>query len=91
MIDLLGRRQALGDFLADRLLGDLGDEILDDLEVDVGLEQRKAHLLHALADIVLGQLAFATQLLKTDCSRSERLSNMYYLYVQHKKTANRSR
>ena len=56
---LLRRRQALGDLFADRLLGHLGDEILDDLEVDIGFEQRQAHLLHALADIVLGQLAFA--------------------------------
>ena len=32
-------------------------ELLDDLEVDVGLEQREADLAHRLVDVVLGQLA----------------------------------
>ena len=30
-----------------------GDEVLDDLEVDVGLEQREADLAHRLVDGVL--------------------------------------
>ena len=33
----------------------LGDEVLDDAEVDVGLEQRQADLAHGLVDVVLGQ------------------------------------
>ena len=32
-------------------------ELLDDLEVDVGLEQREADLAHRLVDVVLGQRA----------------------------------
>ena len=32
-------------------------ELLDDLEVDVGLEQREADLAHGLVDVVLGQRA----------------------------------
>ncbi len=40
--DLLRRRQALEDRLIDRLVPDPIDERLDDLEVDVGLEQRHA-------------------------------------------------
>ena len=38
--DLLAGRQALEDLRADGLLADAADEVLDDLEVDVGLEQR---------------------------------------------------
>ena len=34
-----------------------GGEVLDDLEVDVGLEQREAHLAQGLVDVVLGELA----------------------------------
>ena len=35
-------------------------ELLDDLEVDVGLEQREADLAHRLVDVVLGQRAAGT-------------------------------
>jgi hypothetical protein len=31
--------------------------LLDDLEVDVGFEQRQAHLAHGRIDVGLGQLA----------------------------------
>ena len=34
-----------------------GGELLDDLEVDVGLEQREADLAHRLVDVGLGQLS----------------------------------
>ena len=40
---------------------DAGDELLDDLEVDVGLEQREADLAHRLVDVVLAQLAARAQ------------------------------
>ena len=40
--DLLRRGQAAQHFLVDRLVADAVDERLDDLEVDVGLEQRHA-------------------------------------------------
>ena len=42
------------------LLG-LGDEFLDDLEVDIGLEQRQADFAHGGVDILFGQLALAAQ------------------------------
>ena len=35
----------------------LRDERLDDLEVDVGLEQREPDLAHRLVDVGLGELA----------------------------------
>ncbi len=35
--------------------------VLDDLEVDVGLEQREADLAHRLVDVLVGQLAVATE------------------------------
>ena len=46
-------RQALLDVLAERALADLRDELLDDVEVDVGLEQREAHLAHRAGDRLL--------------------------------------
>ena len=42
---------------AEAALLDLRGERLDDLEVDVGLEQREADLAHRLVDVGLGQLA----------------------------------
>ena len=38
--DLLSEREALEDILPQRALANVGDEVLDDLEVDVCLEQR---------------------------------------------------
>ena len=38
--DLLAGGEALQDLGANRLLADARDEVLDDLEVDVGLEER---------------------------------------------------
>ena len=43
--------------LADRALAHRGDEVAHDLEVDVGFEQRAAHLAHRLVDVGLGQPA----------------------------------
>ena len=40
---------------------DLGDELLDDLEVDVGLEQREPDLAHRLRDRLLVEAALAAQ------------------------------
>ena len=53
--DLLARVEALEDVLAERVGLHAGDEVLDDLEVDVGLEQREADLAHRLVDGVLVQ------------------------------------
>ena len=55
--DLLARVQRLEHLGAERALLHRGGELLDDLEVDVGLEQRQADLAHGLVDVVLGQLA----------------------------------
>ena len=49
--------ERLGDLLAREPLPQRGGEVLDDLEVDVGLEQREADLAQGLVDVVLGELA----------------------------------
>ena len=62
--DLLRGRQAFEDLGVRRLFGDSLDEILRDLEVDVGLKQRHANLAHSLLDVRLGQTALAAQVLE---------------------------
>ena len=57
--DLLRRRQALEHVLIDRAIADAIDERLDDLEVDVGLEQRQADLAQRRLDGLLRQAGFA--------------------------------
>ena len=59
--DLLRRRQAPQDVLAHRALADAVDERLDDLEVDVGLEQRHADLAQRRLDGRLRQPRLAAQ------------------------------
>ena len=54
--DLLARREALQDLLAEGALAHLGHEALDHLEVDVGLEQRKPDLAHRARDRFLIEL-----------------------------------
>ncbi len=49
--DLLGRCERLEDFLAERLAADRLRELLDDLEVDVGLEEREPHFAQRLLDV----------------------------------------
>jgi len=62
--DVLRRRQRLHDLGGHAALLGLGDELLDDLEVDVGLEQRHANIAHGRSNIGLGQLALAAQAVK---------------------------
>ena len=69
--DDLCRRQRLEDVLANRALLDGLDELLDDLEVDVGFEKCHAHLAHRLIDVILRQLAMAAELLE-GCLKSVR-------------------
>ncbi len=57
--DLLAGGEALEDVGADRPLADPGDEVLDHLEVDVGLEQGEAHLAHRRVDVGLAHPATA--------------------------------
>src|SRR6266540_1316639 len=54
---LLARRQALQHLLAERALAHLRHELLHDLEVDVGLEQREPDLAHRAGDGLLVELA----------------------------------
>src|SRR3954447_17348786 len=54
---LLGGIELAGDLGPETALLDGRRELLDDLEVDVGLEQREADLAHGLVDVVLGQRA----------------------------------
>ena len=53
--DLLLGPHALDELLADGPLLDARHELLDDVVIDVGLEQRRADLAQALADVRLGQ------------------------------------
>ena len=48
--------------LAERLLGDALDEVVGDVEVDVGLEQGGADLLQPVPDVGFGDAAPAAQL-----------------------------
>ncbi len=62
--DLLGGREGGQDLLTHGLLADARREVLDDAQVDVGLEERRPDLLERLVDVELGQVAFAAQLLQ---------------------------
>ena len=62
--DVLRRRQRLHDLGGHAALLGLSDKLLDDLEVDVGLEQRHANIAHGRSNIGLGQLALAAQAVK---------------------------
>jgi len=53
--------QAGQDLGSDRSLADARDELLDDLEVDVGLEQRQADFAHRAVHVGLGHAAAAGQ------------------------------
>src|SRR5215218_2874762 len=57
--DCLTGRERLEDILANGALPYGSDEILGDLEIDVGLEQRTADFAHRLIDILLSQMALA--------------------------------
>ena len=53
--------EALRHVLAERPLAHARDEVLHDLEVDVGLEQREADLAHRAGDRVLVEPASAAE------------------------------
>ena len=59
--DLLAGLDALDDLLADGLGLDALDEIAGDLEIDIRLEQRHAHLAQGIGDVGLGDFAEAAQ------------------------------
>lgn len=62
--DVLRRRQRLHDLGGHAALLSLSNELLDDLKVNVGLEQRHANVAHGRGDIGLGQLTLAAQAVK---------------------------
>src|SRR6185369_10737125 len=62
--DLLAGLDALDDFLAERLLAHAIDEVAGDLEIDVCLEQRHAHLAQGIAHVGLGDFAEAAKVLE---------------------------
>ena len=53
-------REHLG---AERLLADALGEVADDVELDVGLEQRQAHVADRVLDVALGDLAVTAKTL----------------------------
>ncbi len=57
----LAGRQRADDLVAERLLADRRDEVLDDRQRDVGLEQREAHFAQRILDVVFGEARFAAQ------------------------------
>ena len=59
--DLLAGGDRLHHLFAERSLAHLRDEVLDDLEVDVGLEQREADLAHRAGDRLLVEPAAAAE------------------------------
>ena len=60
--DLLAGREALQHVGAERPLAHAADEVLDHLEVDVGLEQREPDFAHGTRDRLLVQAAAFTQI-----------------------------
>jgi hypothetical protein len=62
--DLLRRRQALQHILSHRAVADTIHERLDDLEVDVGFEQRQPDLAERRLDVLGGQPRFAPEALE---------------------------
>ena len=55
----LAGRQRAGDFGAEGLILDAGDEVAHDRQRDVGLEQGHAHLAQHVLDVVLGNAGLA--------------------------------
>ena len=62
--DLLTGRDAAQHFLAQRLFFDPRDEILRDLEINIRLQQREAHLPHGIVDIRFADRAMPAQILE---------------------------
>src|SRR5206468_3857150 len=62
--DLLRRVERLGDLDADGALPDAGDEVADNLEVDVGLEEGEPDLAQHLVDLGLTEATLAAEALE---------------------------
>jgi hypothetical protein len=61
---LLSGRERGQHFLAQRLFANVVDQLLDDLEVDVGFQQRHTNFFQRFADVFFGQRALSAQVLK---------------------------
>ena len=59
--EMLLRREAPQHLLAEGVLLDGGDEVADDVQVDVGLEERQPYLAERILDVALGDLALPPQ------------------------------
>ena len=64
LYDLLAGSQALQDFLAKTFFFDIGNEFLDDLEVDIGFQQSQLNFSHGVVDVVFRQDSLAADLFK---------------------------
>ena len=62
--DHLAGRHGFDDRRTDSLLRHPGDEIADNIERDIGLEQRAAHFAHGFADVGLGERAAPAELVE---------------------------
>jgi hypothetical protein len=62
--DLLRGREAPHDLLGERSRAHPGEEVIDDLEGDVGLEQRRAHALEGLIHLLGVELSPRLELLE---------------------------
>ena len=78
--DLLGGREGGGDLFAEGAGADVLDELVDDGEVDVGLEEGEADLAEGVGDVLVGDgalaaeglegtLEFVAEVFKHDCSQ----------------------
>jgi site-specific recombinase XerD len=64
LVQHLARGETAHHLLAQGLLADLIDELLDHGQGDIRLQQRHAHFAHGILDILFGQAALAAQLVK---------------------------
>ena len=63
---LLGRRQALQDFLSHGPFPHRLDKLLDNYKVNIGLKENHAHIPQGILYVILGQFSMTTQFLETD-------------------------
>ena len=61
LYDLLGGRERGRDFFAEGAGADVLDELVDDGEVDVGLEEGEADLAEGVGDVLVGDGALAAE------------------------------
>jgi len=62
--DLLGGAEGSGDFFADGAGADVLDQLVDDGEVDIGLEEGESDLAERFGDVLVGDRALAAETFK---------------------------